>query len=144
MSSLEESFEAAVKVGDIPGAVLLAAGKGRPPRFSKPKSSHGTFWMSFLTTREDNFSYARAFGTRSLRDPNSKPPMAMDTVMWMASTTKLLTSIAAMQCVERGLVELDVDVRTLLPELQGIQVLKSFTEAGEPMLEKAESPLTLR
>lgn len=36
---------------------------------------------------------------------------------------KLLTSIAAMQCVERGLVTLDEDVRPILHELEDLDVI---------------------
>jgi hypothetical protein len=37
-------------------------------------------------------------------------PISKDTVFFLASTTKLVTAVAAMQCVERGLVDLDEPV----------------------------------
>jgi len=65
--------------------------------------------------------------------------------MWLASSTKLMTSIAALQCVERGQFSLDEDITRLLPELKDIEVLKGF-EAGteNPILVKATRKITLR
>lgn len=72
-----------------------------------------------------------------------------DTVCWIASCTKLMTSVAAMQCVERGLIRLDDDVAAgPCPELRNKQVLKGFTggdwKTGEPVFEPAEGTVTLR
>ncbi len=49
--------------------------------------------------------------------------------MGLASCTKLLTSIAALQCVERGLLQLDEDVVRVLPEFKDIEII---SEADEP------------
>ena len=69
----------------------------------------------------------------------------MDSVMNIASCTKLMTSIAAMQCVERGLVTLDTDVAEILPELAAQGVLTGFDEAtGEPIINKSDNTITLR
>lgn len=46
----------------------------------------------------------------------------------MASMTKLMTSIAAMQVVEKGLVGLDEDLGEILPELGDRKILTSFEE----------------
>lgn len=48
--------------------------------------------------------------------------------MWFASCTKLLTTVAAMQCVERGLLSLDGDICEVLPEFKGVQILTGFDE----------------
>ena len=58
--------------------------------------------------------------------------------------TKILTSKAVMQIVERGLVGLDDDVRGLVPELASMQVLRGFDDKGEPLLEQNEQQITLR
>lgn len=58
--------------------------------------------------------------------------------------TKVVTAVAAMQAVERGLIGLDDDVRPLLPELAGAQILRGFDEEGKPILEKNTHPITLR
>jgi hypothetical protein len=62
-------------------------------------------------------NYSRAFGVRSLKPGVGNEPLTTDSVIWVASCTKLVTTIAAMQCVERGLVTLDRDVRSIVPEL---------------------------
>ncbi|KAL8786657.1 MAG: hypothetical protein Q9195_008111, partial [Heterodermia aff. obscurata] len=58
------------------------------------------------------FHYARTFG-----------PLKDDSILWIASCTKLLTSIAALQCVERGLLNLDDDVSDILHEFRELQLL---------------------
>jgi CubicO group peptidase (beta-lactamase class C family) len=71
--------------------------------------------------------------------------MPIDGVMWMASCTKLLTTIAAMQCVERGQLDLDSDVCDVLPELKGLQILTGFEEDSEkPILIDNHKTITLR
>ena len=94
-----------------------------------------------LLTPTGAFNYAQAFGVRSLE---TKQPMRLDTVMFTASCTKLLTTIAALQCVERGLVKLDEDTSALLPELARQRILTGFDEAGEPVLVDRRNPITLR
>ena len=87
------------------------------------------------------FNYAQAFGVRSLA---TKQPMELDTIMFTASCTKLLTTIAALQCVERGIITLDEDTAAYLPELARQKILTSFDEAGEPVLVERRNPITLR
>ena len=70
--------------------------------------------------------------------------MELDTTMFTASCTKLLTTIAALQCVERGLVTLDEDTAAHLPELARQKILTGFDEAGEPVLVERKNPITLR
>ena len=41
---------------------------------------------------------------------NVAADMSDDTVMWAASCTRLMTTVAAMQCVEKGLFTLDEDI----------------------------------
>jgi CubicO group peptidase (beta-lactamase class C family) len=47
---------------------------------------------------------SNASGVRSL---DTKTPMTPDTVLWLASGTKLITAIATMQLVEQGKLRLD-------------------------------------
>lgn len=65
-------------------------------------------------------------------------------MMWLASCTKLVTSVAVLQCVERGLLDLDEDVVRLLPELTDIGVLKDMNEDGSSIVEPAKGKVTLR
>ncbi|KUJ17353.1 beta-lactamase class C and other penicillin binding protein [Mollisia scopiformis] len=97
--------------------------------------------------RDGKFYYEKAIGNRSLKD--GKPdPMPLDATMWLASCTKLITSVAVMQCVEKGLLKLDDDVSTILPELKDMDVLVDF-ETGphgkdKPVLKKNTKTVTLR
>ena len=70
--------------------------------------------------------------------------MTMDTIMWTASCTKLLTTIAALQCVEKGLVALDDDTAALLPELAEQKIVTGFEEGGKPVLVERKNAITLR
>lgn len=64
--------------------------------------------------------------------------------MWIASCTKLMTAIAVLQLVEKGILDLDADVTTWLPEWKNADVLKGFTEDDEPIYEKAKETITIR
>jgi CubicO group peptidase (beta-lactamase class C family) len=56
-----------------------------------------------------------------------------------------MTSIAALQCVERGQIGLDDDVSPILTELKDIQILAGYDEGtGKPVLKNAENKITLR
>ena len=70
--------------------------------------------------------------------------MQTDGFMWMASCTKLMTSIAAMQLVERGRITLEDDVAAVLPELASQEILTGFDEDNKPLLKKRQNTITLR
>lgn len=71
--------------------------------------------------------------------------MTEDTTFWIASCTKLLTTIAAMQCVEKGQLTLDGDVSSILPEWKSPQILTGFDkDTGEPQITQATNKITLR
>lgn len=56
-----------------------------------------------------------------------------------------MTSIAVMQCVEKGLLDLDENVERILPELSDLGVLYGFDEGtGEPLIRKADTKITFR
>jgi CubicO group peptidase (beta-lactamase class C family) len=68
-----------------------------------------------------------------------------DTVCWIASCTKLMTTVAVSQCVERGLLNLDDDVgETWLPELKNPDILVRVDEDNGPAFRKATRKITLR
>jgi CubicO group peptidase (beta-lactamase class C family) len=115
-SGVDEVLRAAIDRGDVPGVVAMAA------------------------TRE-SVVYQAAFGRRALPDG---PPMTADTVFWIASMTKAITSTAAMQLVEQGKLALDRPIAEVLPELAAPQVLEGFDPAGAPRLRPAKRPITLR
>ena len=65
--------------------------------------------------------------------------------MWIASCTKLMTAISAVQCVEKGLLDLDDDISTVLSEWKDPKILVGFEDAsGEPILQKTDGKITLR
>jgi CubicO group peptidase (beta-lactamase class C family) len=65
-----------------------------------------------------------ASGASGVRNKGEAQPMTTDTVFWIASCTKLVTSIALMQLVEQGKVNLDdADiVAKVLPEVAAAKV----------------------
>jgi CubicO group peptidase (beta-lactamase class C family) len=85
--------------------------------------------------------YAEAFGTRGVSDAR---PMTPDTPFWLASMTKAVTSVAAMQLVERGRMTLDDPIGGLLPELAHPQVLTGFDDDGAAITRPATRAITLR
>ena len=85
--------------------------------------------------------YQGAFGKRDL---SKDDPMTADSVFWIASMTKAITTAAGMQLVEQGKLALDEPIGKLLPDLASPQVLEGFDARGEPKLRAAKSPITLR
>jgi len=85
--------------------------------------------------------YEGAFG---MRDLANGPEMTPDTIFRLASMTKAVTSVAAMQLVEQGRLQLDQPIGNVLPELAAPQVLEGFDESGGPRLRPAKRPITLR
>jgi methyl acetate hydrolase len=82
-----------------------------------------------------------ALGARGLDNP---APMTTDTLFWIASCTKAVTCVAAMQLVEEGRVGLDDPVSSWLPQLAEPKRLEGFDDAGQPILAPAKAPITLR
>ncbi len=78
-----------------------------------------------------------------MRSKTAKPLRA-DTVMWVASCTKLMTSICAMQLVERGKLNLDDPVYDYIPELNDFKIVRSFDDEGKPVEVPHSKPITLR
>lgn len=71
--------------------------------------------------------------------------MTLDSVFRIASMTKPITSVAAMQLVEDGDLGLDVPVSKYIPSFAKLQVLEGFDETtGAPKLRPASKPVTLR
>ncbi|MDP3690371.1 serine hydrolase, partial [Bradyrhizobium sp.] len=85
--------------------------------------------------------YQGAFGKRDLSKDDA---MTTDSVFWIASMTKAITTAAGMQLVEQGKLSLDEPIGKLLPDLAAPQVLEGFDASGEPKLRPATRPITLR
>ena len=115
-SDIDAVLRRAVAAGEIPGVVALAA------------SDAGVI-------------YEGEFGEREIA---AGPAMTLDTVFRIASMTKAVTSVAAMQLVEGGRLALDEPIGRVLPELAAPFVLQGFDPAGKPRLRPAKRPITLR
>ena len=85
--------------------------------------------------------YEGAAGLRALDQTTAMTP---DTVFRIASMTKAITSVAAMQLVEQGKLKLDEPVPSIDPTLASPQVLEGFDASGAPKLRPARRPITLR
>ncbi len=89
---------------------------------------------------ENKTLYAGAFGTRD----SSGAPVRVDSIFAIASMTKAVTTVAALQLVEQGKVDLDEPIAGRLPRLANLDVLEGFDAAGKPSLRPAKTPITLR
>ena len=85
--------------------------------------------------------YQGAYGKRDLSKDDA---MTTDSVFWIASMTKAITTAGAMQLVEQGKLSLDVPIAKVLPDLAAPQVLEGFDDKGEPRLRPARTAITLR
>ncbi len=95
--------------------------------------------MSATSTKT---TYSGAFGHR---DSVSGIDVNADSIFYIASMTKPVTSVAAMQLVEQGKLELDEPASAYIRELGTLQVLHGFDEgSGQPILKPATKPVTLR
>jgi methyl acetate hydrolase len=89
---------------------------------------------------ENKTLYAGAFGKRDA----SGVPVRVDSVFAIASMTKAITTVAALQLVEQGKVDLAEPIAGRLPQLANLEVLEGFDAAGRPSLRPARTPITLR
>jgi len=105
-----------VESGRIPGVVAIAASSGE-------------------------VLHRGSFGKKSA---DAEEAMALDAIFRIYSMTKPVTSVAVMQLVEQGTVELDASVGEYLPELARPRVLEGFGEDGTPQLRDASRPPTIR
>lgn len=115
-SSADALLGKAVAAGAVPGVVAMAANR-------------------------EGVIYEGAFGERALA---TGQPMTADTVGWIASMTKAITSVAAVQLVERGKLDLDAPASVIVPAIAGAQVLTGFDAAGNPQTRPPKRPITLR
>jgi len=86
----------------------------------------------------------RLAGATGLANTADGAAMQLDTQCQIASMTKPLVSVAAMQLVEKGLLDLDAPIGNVLPELAAPELLTGFDESGAPQTRTASKPITLR
>jgi CubicO group peptidase (beta-lactamase class C family) len=116
MPSFEAVANAAIRRGEIPGIVAIAADA-------------------------DRVLYQRAIGDLGVP---GKGPLAVDDVFYIASMTKPITCFAGAQMVERGKLRLDQNAADILPELGRVKVLAGFDAAGKPILRDPVRQITIR
>lgn len=117
-SSFETSIQTAISNGGLAGASVMAA------------------------TKSQGLVYSKSFGHRSLDKGTESEKLQVDDIVTLASASKLITSIAALQVVESGLVGIDDDLGVVLPELGALKVLREVD--GEVRLEERTEKITLR
>lgn len=89
---------------------------------------------------KDGIRYANAFGTKRLEGD----AMQVDDLFQIASMTKAIVSVAALQLVEQGRLSLDAPLDDVLPDLANPQVIDGFDEDGNARLRPAKRAITLR
>ena len=116
-AAIDAALAAAVARKDVPGVVALVADRSR-------------------------VRYQGAFGVADVSTGRALTPAALFRI---ASMTKPITSVAAMQLVEQGRFGLDDPVEKYLPEFANLRVFESFDPAtGAYRLRPAARPPTVR
>jgi CubicO group peptidase (beta-lactamase class C family) len=114
-TNIDALLEGAVARGAVPGVVAVVGDR-------------------------DGTLYERAFGTLGVTDER---PARTDTVFLIASMTKAIASVAALQLLEQGRLELEQPVADILPEFAELQVLDGF-DGDEPRLRPPARQATIR
>lgn len=113
-SRIDETLRSSLEQRKIPAAVAMAA-------------------------NESQITYSGAFGRR---DSASGVNVAAESIFSIASMTKAITSVAALQLVEQGQLQLEEPVAKHLPQLAKLDVLQGF-DGDQPILRPATKPVTL-
>jgi CubicO group peptidase (beta-lactamase class C family) len=82
--------------------------------------------------------------TVGLADIATNAPMRLDTIFRIRSETKPVTGVAMMMLYEQGLWSLDDPVTKFVPQFERLQVVTGVDAAGNPVLEPASRPATMR
>ena len=114
-AAIDGLLEQAVSTGALPGVVAMVGDR------------EGTL-------------YEGVYGRLSVE---SDEPARADTMFWIASMTKAVVSVAALQLIERGELELEQPVADILPEFGELPILDGF-DGDVPRLRAATRPVTLR
>jgi CubicO group peptidase (beta-lactamase class C family) len=91
----------------------------------------------------DGVRYAGAAGSRIGGVPESGG-IGPDTTYRIASMTKPVTTVAALQQMERGLIDIEAPVGHYLPDFDDLLVLAGFTDDGNPKLRAPARRATVR
>lgn len=96
--------------------------------------------VAMVTDRDGNL-YEGAAGVRRLDRPD---PMTTDSVFALFSTTKAITSTAALQLVEEGKLDLEAPASRYAPDIGQLQVIEGFELDGEPRLRAPKRDVTTK
>lgn len=99
--------------------------------------------VAVVVDRDGQTLFSHASGKKGI---DTKEPMTLDNVFWIASCTKMIAGIAAMQLVEQGRLALDdADlVERYCPELKSIRILKGIDDNGKAETVAKKNRITLR
>ena len=115
IAAIDRLLERAVIAGVLPGVVAMVG------------------------DREETL-YEGVYGRLSVeRDERARA----DTMFWIASMTKAVVSVAALQLIERGELELEQPVADILPSFGELPILDGF-DGDVPRLRAATRPVTMR
>ena len=124
--------------------------------FSARRLARMTSWFEAQTKKGDpsGFVVAIARGGKlaylqptGFADHDKKIPMRPDSIFRIGSMSKQITSVATMMLVDEGKLDLDAPVAQYLPELKGMQVVKTDPATGDAILgelEPARRAMTIR
>ncbi|KAH7112811.1 beta-lactamase class C [Dendryphion nanum] len=111
----------------------------------KDKTSRGTKDVPganlAVVDKDGNYLYKKTTGYNGTK--SDAKPLDFDQTFFMASCTKLITSIAALQNVEKGLITLDEPLDRYLPELAAQPIIEPSSDTGLNF-RPAVSHITLR
>lgn len=100
---------------------------------------HNTAGAVGLIIKDGVVLYDKAFGVANLAQ---KTPMTPQSIFRIASQTKAIVSVACLQLVERGLIQLDDPIQNYFPAFKNQKVVSGATE--QMVLVPLQRPITIR
>eukprot|EP00026_Physarum_polycephalum_P008294 Phypoly_transcript_08376.p1 GENE.Phypoly_transcript_08376~~Phypoly_transcript_08376.p1 ORF type:complete len:397 (+),score=55.73 Phypoly_transcript_08376:184-1374(+) len=99
--------------------------------------------VAFRAVKKDgSVLYEGASGLRGIDHKDQQ--MTVDTVFKIASCSKLLTAVSALQLIEQGKLALDDHAEKYLPELGKFQILTGFDAGNQPIFQEPKTKITIR
>ncbi len=97
--------------------------------------------VSALVFEKGKEVYYGAFG---YADREAKTPMDRNTIVRIFSMTKPITGVALMTLYDKGAFQLDDPLSKYAPEFTNMKVFRGVDAKGNPILEAAKRPITIR
>src|SRR5688572_1439521 len=122
--------------------IVNAAVKSRIDSMMKSFIDSGkTMGLSALIFEKGKEVYYNALG---YADKEANIPMDRNTVVRIFSMTKPIVGVALMTLYEKGAFQLDDPLSKYAPEFTDMKVFKGLDASGNPILEPAKRPITIR